>query len=189
MAHFFIISAPSGAGKTTIVERTIAQLQPNYAIKRVVTYTTRAPRAKEVHGVDYYFVSKEIFDGMIAAQLFMEWASVYGHYYGTPVTALQEVEQGVSGIAILDVQGAQAIRARYPHVYAIALLPPDAAELENRLRVRATEPESQMQTRLAAVKQESVLLSDPQLFTHRITPGTLETMTEQLVSLIAQLLV
>src|SRR5262245_45298407 len=128
----FIVSAPSGTGKTTIVER-LVQRVPNLRMSR--SYTSRAARAGETDGVDYNFISRERFEAMIGDQAFLEWADVFGSYYGTSAADTEAARaSGDDVVLVIDVQGARKVRGRGIQTVGIFVLPPSAAILEQRLR-------------------------------------------------------
>jgi guanylate kinase len=117
----FIVSAPSGAGKTTLVERLVEQL-PNLKMSR--SYTSRAARQGETDGVDYNFVSRERFEAMAAASEFLEWADVFGNLYGTSSADTERLlESGHDVVLVIDVQGARAVRRRGVETTAIFVMP------------------------------------------------------------------
>jgi guanylate kinase len=149
----FIVSAPSGTGKTTLVER-LVQMLPNLRMSR--SYTSRPAREGERNGVDYNFISREDFESGIAARKFLEWADVFGNYYGT---AAADVEQKIVGgqdvVLVIDVQGARQVRACGIDHTAIFVLPPSFHALEQRLRTRSKDTEDQMQRRLATARAEA----------------------------------
>ena len=128
----FIVSAPSGTGKTTLVERLV---KTTSRLKMSRSYTSRPPRADEVDGVDYNFVSRERFERMAAANEFLEWADVFGNLYGTAAADTARcMDSGDDVVLVIDVQGARKVRARgLPHV-GIFVLPPSYQVLEKRLR-------------------------------------------------------
>lgn len=142
----FVIAAPSGAGKTSLV-RALMERRP--ALRFSISYTTRAQRAKETHGHDYFFVDKAGFERMVAAGEFLEHARVFDNYYGT---SRQQVEQildaGQDVLLEIDWQGAQQIRRALPECLSIFVLPPSVAALEQRLRNRATDSDEVIARRL-----------------------------------------
>ena len=147
-----ILSAPSGVGKTTIIQRVMAA-DPNCAF--AVSHTTRAPRKGEVDGRDYYFVDNATFGGLVAAGAFAEWAHVHGKYYGTDGEQIEEwLIDGEDVLLDIDVQGARQVRCAHPQAHTIFILPPSLEALEERLRGRGTESREQMATRLAAARRE-----------------------------------
>src|SRR5579862_9920541 len=112
--RLFLVSAPSGGGKTTLVNAAIASLSREHSIKRLITYTSRSPRTGDVHGVDYHFVTPAEFQTLIEQEFFLEWSAAYGTFYGTPKEVLRDIAQGLSYIAIVDRAGAQAIYRLVP---------------------------------------------------------------------------
>ena len=128
----FIVSAPSGTGKTTLVER-LVQVVPRLRLSR--SYTSRAARAGEQDGVDYNFISREQFEAMIAENAFLEWADVFGNYYGTGAADTEAcLAAGEDVVLVIDVQGARQVRGRGIETVGVFVLPPSAAVLESRLR-------------------------------------------------------
>lgn len=150
----FVLSAPSGGGKTTITHKIIELMHPDYNLSRVITYTSRTPRSTDKPGIDYHFLSKTEFEEKIERQFFLEWSQDYGNYYGTPADLIINVEQGSSFIAVVDRLGVRSILSKYQHAVAIWLEPPSLQILEGRLRARKTELEEQIQKRLSLAKQE-----------------------------------
>lgn len=143
----FIITAPSGAGKTSLVK---ALLDGTPGIKVSVSYTTRAPRAGEQHGVHYFFVDVPTFERMIKDGAFLEHANVFGNYYGTArQTVADLLAQGTDVILEIDWQGAQQVRRIFPDAVGVFVLPPSRVELEARLRNRKTDDERVIARRLA----------------------------------------
>jgi len=148
----FIVSAPSGAGKTTLVEH-LVQILPHLRMSR--SYTSRPARPGERDGVDYHFISRAQFEEMIAAGAFLEWADVFGNLYGTAAadtTALMSTGQDV--VMVIDVQGARQVKAHGIDHTSIFVLPPSFPVLERRLRGRSKDSEEQMQRRLATARAE-----------------------------------
>jgi guanylate kinase len=144
--HLFVIAAPSGAGKTSLV-RALMEREPS--LRFSISYTTRRQRPTEAHGRDYYFVSREEFESMVARGEFLEHARVFDNFYGT---ARGQVEASLAAgqdlILEIDWQGAQQIRRALPECHSIFILPPSRAELERRLRGRGTDAEDVIQRRL-----------------------------------------
>jgi guanylate kinase len=150
----FILSAPSGAGKTTIYR---AALKAIAGLEFSISLTTRAPREGEADGIDYSFVSEEEFKRRQSSGELAEWARVFEYSYGTPRAPLDAaVTAGRDMLLDIDIQGARQIRALYPRdAVGIFVLPPTFAELEGRLRGRATEEESKIQHRLRKAREEA----------------------------------
>jgi len=147
-----VLSAPSGAGKTTIA-RALVEEESDFAFS--VSATTRGRRGLEVHGVDYWFISHGQFRRMIDDGEFAEWAEVHGELYGTPVSSLREAAQGGRHVLLdIDVQGARQIREAVPQALLLFILPPSVEVLLARLRGRGTEKEADVQRRLRTALAE-----------------------------------
>jgi guanylate kinase len=148
----FIISAPSGAGKTTLAEH-LVQILPNLRMSR--SYTSRPARANEHDGVDYHFISRERFEAMIRDGAFLEWADVFGNLYGTAAADTERLlADGQDVVLVIDVQGARQVKAHGVDHTAIFVMPPSLAILEDRLRGRSTDSEEQLQRRLTTARGE-----------------------------------
>jgi guanylate kinase len=144
--RLFVIAAPSGAGKTSLV-RALMEREPG--LRFSVSFTTRRQRPNEVHGRDYSFVSREEFDRMVAAGEFLEHATVFDNSYGTARRQVEDsLEAGQDLILEIDWQGARQIRRALPECRSIFILPPSRPELERRLRGRGTDAEEVIQRRL-----------------------------------------
>ena len=151
----FVVSAPSGAGKTTLCREMRLRL-PDLAYS--VSVTTRAPRAGEIDGVDFRFVAEAEFRAMLARGEFAEWATVHGHLYGTRARALEEALGGGRDVLLdIDTQGAAQLRARYPEAVLVFIVAPSMKELEQRLRERRSDAESEIGRRLARAREEIAL--------------------------------
>lgn len=176
----FVISAPSGTGKTTLVER-LVQILPNLRMSR--SYTSRALRAGEREGVDYHFISRPSFEGMIAENAFLEWADVFGNLYGT---AAADVEHMLAGgqdvVLVIDVQGARQVRQRGTDHTAVFVMPPSSTVLERRLRGRSTEPEAALQRRLETARAE---VSSYREYDYLVVNDDLESTVVRLQEIIA----
>jgi len=147
-----VVSAPSGAGKTSLCER-VAALLP--ALVHSVSYTTRRPRPDEVHGRDYFFVDEATFRRMTEQDAFAEWAQVHGNLYGTSKAALeQHFQNGLDVILDIDTQGAAILRRKYPRGVFVFVVPPTWDQLEARLRRRRTDDEAEIQRRLRKARGE-----------------------------------
>ncbi len=150
--NLFIVSAPSGAGKTSLVT---ALLKLNKQIDLSVSYTTRAPRPGETDGVDYHFVSREVFMQMAKNGDFLESAEVYGNYYGTSQPWIShEITKGRDILLEIDWQGAAQVRARFPDSIGIFILPPSLAALETRLHGRKQDSAEVIAQRLHAAQED-----------------------------------
>ena len=148
----FVVSAPSGAGKTSLVASLLAQL-PGIAV--CISHTTRLPRSKEVNGVNYHFIDRAEFESMITDGAFLEFASVFGNLYGTSIKAVQTaLDSGQDLILEIDWQGAAQIRQLLPDALSIFILPPDLATLELRLRARGQDDDTVIRGRLSKAVEE-----------------------------------
>ncbi|MFH1878397.1 MAG: guanylate kinase [Candidatus Omnitrophota bacterium] len=147
-----IVSAPSGSGKTTIVNKIQGKMTD---LRRSVSYTTRPPREGETQGEDYLFISKDAFEIKIKKGDFVEWERIFDNYYGT---AKEQIEKALlSGediILSIDVKGARAVRKEFPNSISVFVMPPSIEELASRLRKRNTEGEKQLALRLDESKKE-----------------------------------
>ena len=148
----FIISAPSGAGKTTLCKEVVDIFQN---LRHSVSYTTRAPRPGEVHGRDYIFVSPSEFEKMITAGEFAEWAEVHGNHYGTAIKSLDEYRtKGIDVILDIDCQGARQLKERYGDGVFIFILPPSFHELRRRLDSRNSDSDEVKERRIRNASDE-----------------------------------
>ncbi len=153
----FVVSAPSGAGKSTILRRVLAGI-PAAAFS--VSHTTRPPRPGEEHGRDYFFVSQEEFAAMRRSGAFLEAAEVHGNWYGTSRGAVEEMlGRGVDVLLDIDVQGALQVRAAGLVAVFVFIVPPSLAELERRLRGRGTDSDEVIRRRLANAREELLAAS------------------------------
>lgn len=148
----FVISAPSGAGKTSLV-KALLEREPGLSLS--VSCTTRTPRAGEVDGVHYHFLDRDAFEAAIAAGAFLEHAEVFGNHYGTRAGDVHDaLAAGRDLILEIDWQGARQVRARFPESASIFVLPPSLAELERRLRGRGTDAPEIIARRLAQARED-----------------------------------
>jgi len=152
MISVFIISAPSGSGKSTLVHR-ILQSVPNLAFS--ISYTTRAPRPTETNGVDYVFVSRDEFEARLGRAEFLEYAEVFGNYYGTNRESFERaIQEGRDLVLDIDVQGARQLKVAIPEAISVFVLPPSRDVLEQRLRARSQDSEEVIQRRLRGAAAE-----------------------------------
>lgn len=150
----YIVSAPSGAGKSSLIQA-LLKTQPLYDTQVSVSHTTRQPRPGEVHGEHYFFVNHDEFKEMISRDAFLEHAEVFGNYYGTSREAIEQVlATGVDVFLDIDWQGAQQIRQKMPHARSIFILPPSKIELDRRLRGRGQDSEEVIAKRMAQAVAE-----------------------------------
>jgi guanylate kinase len=147
-----VVSAPSGAGKTTLCHE-VRTLVPDLYYS--VSYTTRTPRLGETNGTDFFFVTDGAFTAMRARDEFAEWAEVHGHLYGTPAKALEgALGRGLDVLLDIDTHGARQLRQRYPEAVSIFIMAPSMAELEARLRERNSNSPGDIARRLSRAKEE-----------------------------------
>jgi len=175
----FIVSAPSGTGKTTVVERLV---KTTSRLKMSRSYTSRAPRPDEQNGVDYNFVSREEFERMAAAGAFLEWADVFGNLYGTSAgDTTRCLESGNDVVLVIDVQGARKVRERgLPHV-GIFVLPPSFQALEQRLRGRSKDRDDAIRKRLQVARNE---VSSFEEYDYIVVNDELEACVERLRAIV-----
>lgn len=141
LAKLFVVSAPSGAGKTTLVQELLDNLPQGCCLKRVITYTTRRPRPNETEA-QYHFMTKAAFEDAIKQDFFLEWSTWYGDYYGSPQSVLDDLRKGISLILILDRAGARAVKAAFPQAELIWIQPPSLTVLEERLKRRGDDEQT-----------------------------------------------
>jgi guanylate kinase len=177
--HLFIISAPSGAGKTTLAK---AVLERHEDMLYSVSYTTRKPRATERDGADYYFISKQDFENGINKGRWAEWAEVYGNYYGTSDRFIVDgLSSGRDILLDIDVQGTIQILKKYPDSISIFILPPSIRILKKRLEMRGTDSHQVIDRRLAYAKHE---MAQKNLYRHVIVNDNLSKAIEELSAII-----
>ncbi|OCG09014.1 guanylate kinase [Gilliamella sp. wkB178] len=150
----FIISAPSGAGKSSLI-RAYLQQKDHHPAKVSISHTTRDPRPGEQHGEHYYFVDHQQFESLIGKQAFVEYANVFDHYYGTSKSEIeQSLAQGINVFLDIDWQGAEQVRAKMPLAKSIFILPPSLDELENRLVKRGQDNTDVIKKRMLKAQAE-----------------------------------
>ena len=175
----YVVSAPSGTGKTTVVER-LVQLVSDLSLSR--SYTSRAARSGEINGVDYNFVTRERFEEMVAADEFLEWADVFGNLYGTCAGDVErDLARGHDIVLVIDVQGARQVRMRYANTVGVFVLPPSFEVLEQRLRGRSKDPEEAMQRRLRIARNEVAAFAE---YDYVIVNDELEGCVERLRAIV-----
>ena len=154
LGNLYILSAPSGAGKSSLINALLADLPRNEA-RLSISHTTRNPRPAEEDGVHYYFTTHAEFEALIEKDHFLEWAEVFGNYYGTSLPMIEKsLEQGVDVFLDIDWQGARQIRQKVPNVKTIFILPPSREELKNRLVGRGQDSEETIAKRMAEAESE-----------------------------------
>ncbi|SPE27644.1 guanylate kinase [Candidatus Sulfotelmatobacter sp. SbA7] len=185
MSIVYIVSAPSGSGKSTLVNELFKMVRH---LDFSISYTTRAPRGSEQNGKEYFFVSRETFEAMIAADEFLEHAEVYGdekvrgEYYGTARRFLREAEaRGNDLVLDIDVQGASQIKRRIPEAVSIFILPPDREKLEWRLRNRGEDSEEVIRRRLDTARRE---IENYSKYDYILVNNLLEQSADQLKNIV-----
>jgi guanylate kinase len=168
MKKIFVVSAPSGAGKTTLVQAIIECCAPSILLHRVVTYTSRKPRIGEQEGVDYYFVNVSSFEQKMKSGFFLEWSTAYGAYYGTPADFLGQAPCAKGLIFVVDRLGALKIKEAYPQAITIFVEVPTLATLEGRIRRRGIKDEQDLAHRLTLARQELELEQHAPWHDHRL---------------------
>jgi guanylate kinase len=175
----FVVSSPSGGGKGTIIEHVLESVEN---LSYSVSYTTRAPRSKEVDGREYFFVSRDTFEEMIAAGEFLEWACVHGNFYGTAKNqVLAETAAGADIILEVDVQGAASVRQLLMDSVSVFILPPSYEVLRDRLIARGTDSPEDLEVRLRRAPEE---LRQYSAFDYVIINDEVEKAVNQLASII-----
>ncbi|WGE32791.1 guanylate kinase [Actinobacillus genomosp. 2] len=154
LGNLYILSAPSGAGKSSLINALLADL-PRSEVQLSISHTTRNPRPGEEYGVHYYFTDHTDFKALIEKGHFLEWAEVFGNYYGTSLPMIeQSLEKGIDVFLDIDWQGARQIREKVPNVKTIFILPPSREELEKRLIGRGQDSAETIANRMAEAISE-----------------------------------
>lgn len=174
-----VITAPSGAGKTSVIKKI---LKRDRRFSYSISATTRPPRADEVNGRDYFFIAENEFDRFLADGSFAEWAAVHGHRYGTLKQQIdKQIAAGLFVMLDVDVQGAKQLRESYPEGVFIYLIPPSMDELRRRLASRGTESDDDLQTRLRNAQTE---LMDLPSFGYLVVNADIEEAAGQVVAIV-----
>lgn len=177
----YIISAPSGTGKSTVINA-ITKLRGNFFFS--VSATTREPRTGEVNGKNYWFLTRDEFEGMISRGEFLEYAQYAENYYGTPLKPiLEHLENGEDAILDIEVQGFKQIKAKMPEAVSIFILPPSLEVLEQRLRGRGTDSDEVIAKRLSIAESEMKMAPE---YDYTVVNDVVEVAAEKIVSIMAQ---
>lgn len=175
-----VISGPSGAGKGTLCK---VLLERNKELKLSVSCTTRSPRAAEREGSNYFFITKDKFDEMMEKDEFLEYAEVYGNYYGTPMSYVNKtLEEGNDVILEIDIQGALKVKNKYPDGVFIFIMPPTMDELKNRIKKRGSETEESLLRRFKAAFEELNYISS---YNYVVVNDVIDTAVNKLESIIS----
>ncbi len=165
----FVISAPSGAGKTTLIQSVLPRVEN---LSYSVSHTTRAPRDGEINGKDYFFVTEQEFLSLIDQNMMLEWAKVHGNYYGTSLAFVRDtLKNGANLILDIDVQGAKQVMTLYPDCVSIFIMPPSMKTLRQRLEQRGTDAPDVIETRLKNAEEE---MAQKDLYSHVLVNDQLE---------------
>jgi len=176
--RLFVISAPSGAGKTTLIKQVMGRFP---GVSYSVSHTTRPPRPGEIHGKDYFFVSREVFRQMIDAQAWLEWAQVHANFYGTSRGFVREqLAAGKHLLLDIDVQGARQIMDSGLDSVTVFIMPPSLEVLRDRLESRGTDSPETIALRLENAKKEIAL---KYLYQHVVVNDDLDTAAEKLCAI------
>ncbi|KAJ1660173.1 guanylate kinase [Dispira simplex] len=178
-----VVSGPSGTGKSTLLQRLFANHPQTFGFS--VSHTTRTPRAGEVDGVNYHFVTRDVFQNMVAHHEFIEWAEFSKNLYGTSIQAVKDVVQ-LDKMCILDIdmQGVKSVKQTDLNARFVFIAPPSIQVLEKRLRGRGTETETSLQLRLETAQKELAYAEQPEAHDKIIVNDDLDTAYQQLVNFI-----
>lgn len=177
--HIFIISAPSGCGKTTLIGRL---LNAGLGLSRSTSFTTRKQRRGEVNKKDYYFITLHTFENMKRRGGFLEWAKVINNYYGTPRKFVESKLKACKDVLLnIDVKGAMQVKRKCPDAVSIFLLPPSLTELNERLKRRSTETKLEIKKRLSLAKYE---ITKSRSYDYRVVNDNIERALEKIIAII-----
>jgi len=180
----FVVSAPSGTGKTTLVHAVLNQVRPQHPIERVVTYTSREVRTGEQAGEDYHFIVPREFESKIKNGFFLEWSDQYGHYYGSPRSVIDELGVGHSRILIIDRPGARRVMDQLQSAIPIWIYPSDLVQLEQRLVGRGNNTAEQIKQRLKLAQKELAQEDAYPLYRHYILNDDFAKAVSDFVTLV-----
>lgn len=174
-----VVSGPSGTGKGTVCS---ALLEKHKEIAYSISATTRQPRTGEVDGVNYYFLAKNVFEKMIEDGELLEWAEVYGNYYGTPLKKIQErLAVGQDILLEIDTQGAMSVKEKFPDEIYIYIMPPSLKELERRLKTRGTDSAESIERRLKSAAGEMEIA---ERYNYIVVNEQVEQAVEQIAAIV-----
>lgn len=174
-----VVSGPSGTGKGTVCS---ALLEKHKEIAYSISATTRQPRTGEVDGMNYYFLAKNVFEKMIEDGELLEWAEVYGNYYGTPLKKIQErLADGQDILLEIDTQGAMSVKEKFPDEIYIYIMPPSLKELERRLKTRGTDSAESIERRLKSAAGEMEIA---ERYNYIVVNAQVEQAVEQIAAIV-----
>ena len=174
-----VVSGPSGTGKGTVCS---ALLEKHKEIAYSISATTRQPRTGEVDGMNYYFLAKNVFEKMIEDGELLEWAEVYGNYYGTPLKKIQErLADGQDILLEIDTQGAMSVKEKFPDEIYIYIMPPSLKELERRLKTRGTDSAESIERRLKSAAGEMEIA---ERYNYIVVNEQVEQAVEQIAAIV-----
>ena len=176
----FIISAPSGAGKTTLVDDILLKLKQKYPIDRLITCTSRCRRPGERCGIDFDFMSDVEFQIKIKQGFFIEWSKAYDHYYGSPVSVIDDLRAGNSKILVIDRVGTQQVLKRISDSITIWISPPSIGELRRRLLTRSVNTLNQVERRLELARFELEQESKNKLYKYHVLNDVFDEASKKL---------
>lgn len=182
----FIISAPSGAGKTTIANTVIGIIGREFPLSKVITYTSRAPRKGEVQGQDYCFLSKKDFSERKDEGFFLETTEYNGQWYGSPQSIVDDLEEGRSFIIITDINGAKSIAGKVKEAVLIWLAPPSHEVLRKRLTSRGTESSEEIEKRISLSKDEMAQVKNDNFFEYSVINDSFDIAAQELCQIIRE---
>lgn len=186
VGKLFIVSAPSGAGKTSLVSAVLHKIPSQFLIQRIITYTTKQPRLEEAPGIDYHYISISEFEQKIRERFFLEYSSVYEHYYGTPRSVLHEMQAGRSYIAIIDRIGAEKILAQCSDAVPIWIYTKSIMVLKERLLKRGTDNLEVIERRIIRAQKELELEERNRLYMYHIVNDDFDTALTQLYTIVCE---
>ena len=177
--NIFVVSAPSGSGKTTICRKLLERVED---LELSISYTTRPRKGGEADGVDYFYITPEVFDKMIDSKVFLEHAVVYGNRYGTSREAVESIlSRGKDALLEIDVQGGRKVKEAVPGAVLVAIFPPDRQALERRLAGRGRDSREEMDERIKAGDREGIELRS---YDHHVVNDNLEAAVSQVESIL-----